>query len=114
MRSAALSEDAAEPMGRGTLLDRHGALGEDIALGEIKFLSRKPLNHYMLLRSAQTRPHLEPFFNDKDPRAAMLGPVKITARPLKTHSVRELCFGIPSGTAHGLACRPLNRGDLKP
>jgi hypothetical protein len=29
-------------MGRGTLLDRHGALGEDIALGEIKFLTRKP------------------------------------------------------------------------
>ncbi len=100
MRSAALAEDAALPLGRGTVLDRHGALGEDIALGEIKFLTRKQSNHYMLPSSAQTRPHLEPFFNDKGPQAAMPGLAKTAARPLKTHSVRNfLAFhlGRPMG-----------------
>jgi hypothetical protein len=62
----------------------------------------------MLLRSAQTRPHLEPFFNAKDLQAAMLGSMKTAARRLKTHSVSELCFGAPCEMALGLVCRPLN------
>lgn len=114
MPAAAFAMDAASPIGGGTLLDRHGALGEDIAPGEIKFLIRKPSNHYMLLRSAQTGSQLETFFDDKDPQALMQGPVKIGARPSKTHSLKAFFAGISHGAAYGLSHRPLKRGDLKP